>query len=168
MRERIVLIGAGSAVFTRGLLADLVRWGEEADVALVDIDERSLEVAVRLAEKMVELGRAQIRDSGHTDRRECLGGATVVICTIAVGGRDAWRKESTCRVRTGSGCRLATPSVAGSSRALRMIPAMVAIAEDTLDLAPDALFFNYGNPMAAVCRGVRKATGAPMAFLPWD
>ena len=51
MRERIVLIGAGSAVFTRGLLADLVR---SADVALVDIDERSLEVAVRLAEKMVE------------------------------------------------------------------------------------------------------------------
>jgi alpha-galactosidase len=46
-----------------------------------------------------------------------------------------------------------------------MIPAMVAIARDVIDLAPDALFFNYGNPMAPVCRGVRKATGAPVAGL---
>jgi alpha-galactosidase/6-phospho-beta-glucosidase family protein len=37
-----------------------------------------------------------------------------------------------------------------------MIPAMVAIAEDVLDLAPRALFFNYGNPMAPVCRAIRK------------
>jgi alpha-galactosidase len=53
----------------------------------------------------------------------------------------------------------------GTSRALRMIPSMVAIAEDVLDLAPNALFFNYGNPMGPVCRGVRKATGANMVGL---
>lgn len=46
-----------------------------------------------------------------------------------------------------------------------MVPAMVAIAEDVLDLAPKALFFNYGNPMAPVCRAVRKATGAEMVGL---
>ena len=121
---------------------------------------------MRLAEKMVELGRAPIRVSGHTDRRECLGGATVVICTIAVGGRDAWRKDVLVPREHGIWMPVGdTVGPAGSSRALRMIPAMVAIAEDTLDLAPDALFFNYGNPMAAVCRGVRKATGAPMVGL---
>jgi len=42
---------------------------------------------------------------------------------------------------------------------------MVSIAEDVLDLAPDALFFNYGNPMAPVCRAIRKATGAPVVGL---
>jgi alpha-galactosidase len=46
-----------------------------------------------------------------------------------------------------------------------MIPAMVDIARDVLDLAPQALFFNYSNPMAAVCRGVRKATGANVVGL---
>ena len=46
-----------------------------------------------------------------------------------------------------------------------MIPAMVAIAEDVLELAPDALFFNYSNPMGAICRAVRKATGAEMTGL---
>ena len=53
----------------------------------------------------------------------------------------------------------------GTSRALRMIPAMVAVAQDILDLCPQALFFNYGNPMAAVCRAVRKATGAEVIGL---
>jgi len=42
---------------------------------------------------------------------------------------------------------------------------LVDIARDVQDLAPDALFFNYGNPMAPVCRGVRKATGAEMTGL---
>ena len=38
MKEKIVLIGAGSAMFTRGLVGDLIRSGMEADLALVDID----------------------------------------------------------------------------------------------------------------------------------
>jgi alpha-galactosidase len=46
-----------------------------------------------------------------------------------------------------------------------MIPQMVAIAQDVLDLAPEALFINYANPMSAVCRGVIKATGAKLTGL---
>jgi len=38
MKEKIVLIGAGSAMFTRGLVADLVSQHAECDLALVDID----------------------------------------------------------------------------------------------------------------------------------
>jgi alpha-galactosidase len=53
----------------------------------------------------------------------------------------------------------------GTSRALRMIPAMLDIARDTLELAPEALFFNYGNPVPSVCRAIRKATGAPVVGL---
>ena len=37
-RSKVVLIGAGSAVFTRGLLADLIVDGGAWDIALVDID----------------------------------------------------------------------------------------------------------------------------------
>ena len=49
MREKIVLIGAGSAVFTSGLIADLIRLNWTADVALVDVDPSALDVAYRLA-----------------------------------------------------------------------------------------------------------------------
>jgi len=48
---------------------------------------------------------------------------------------------------------------------MRMIPAMVDIARDFCELAPEALFFNYSNPMTAVCRAIRKATGAEVVGL---
>lgn len=161
MKEKIVLIGAGSAMFTRGLVADLMRSGQETDLALVDIDPEALEVGRRLAQKMIDARRAPITLSADVDRRAVLPGATVVICTVGVGGRRAWEKDVFIPRKHGIFVPVGdTVGPGGSSRALRMIPAMVAIAQDVLDLAPDALFFNYGNPMAPVCRAVRKATGA--------
>ncbi len=69
MRERIVLIGAGSAVFTRGLVADLIRSGAEAELALVDIDPEALEVAERLARKMITARQSPIKLASAVDRR---------------------------------------------------------------------------------------------------
>src|SRR5207237_704860 len=43
--------------------------------------------------------------------------------------------------------------------------AMLDIARDVLDLAPNANFFNYGNPMSPTCRAIRKATGANVVGL---
>jgi alpha-galactosidase len=166
MREKIVLIGAGSAEFTRGLLRDLIDRGWEADVALVDIDPEALAVAVRLVEKMIAMNRAPLRLSSSTDRRDVLPGATIVTTTIAVGKRRAWEQDVFVPRKHGI-YQPTGDSVmpGGTSRVLRMVPPMVAIAEDVLDLAPQALFFNYSNPMAAVCRAVRKATGANMVGL---
>ena len=164
--EKVVLIGAGSAVFTRGLVSDLIRSGLETDLALVDIDPTALEVAERLAQKMVTFKNAPVRISAHIDRRDALPGATIVICTIGVGSRRAWEKDVFIPRKYGIYAPVGdTIGPGGSSRAMRMIPPMVDIARDVLDLCPGALFFNYGNPMAAVCRAVRKATGANMVGL---
>jgi len=166
MNERIVLIGAGSAVFTAGLIADLLRLGEPVDVALVDPNPAALNVALRLAQKMVVIAAAPITLRAALDRREVLLGATAVICTVGVGGRRAWEQDVFVPRRYGIYAPVGdTVGPGGSSRALRMIPAMVEIARDVLDLAPDALFFNYGNPMAPVCRAIHKATGAPVVGL---
>jgi len=166
LSEHMVLIGAGSAMFTRGLIADLIRWGQEVDLALVDIDPDALEVAEKLARKMVALAGAPIRVRADVDRRQVLPGATAVICTVAVGGRRAWEQDVFIPRQYGIYQPVGdTVGPGGTSRALRMIPAMVAIAEDVLDLAPQALFFNYSNPMAPVCRAVRRETGAPLVGL---
>jgi len=53
----------------------------------------------------------------------------------------------------------------GISRALRMIPQMVDIAQDVKKLCPEALFINYSNPMTACCRAVRKQTEVPVVGL---
>jgi len=166
VEEKVVLIGAGSAMFTRGLVADVLRQGWEGELALVDIDPDALAVAEGLARKMIEAKGAPLTLSAATDRREVLNGATAVVCTVGVGGRRAWEQDVFIP-RTFGIYQPVGDSVmpGGTSRALRMIPAMVAIAEDVLDLAPEALFFNYGNPMAPVCRAVRKATGADIVGL---
>jgi len=164
--EKIVLMGAGSAVFTRGLVADLIDRGWPAELALVDIDPDALAVAEGLTRKMLEARRSPVRLTASTDRREVLEGATAVICTVAVGGRRAWEHDVVIPRRYDIHQPVGdTVLPGGTSRALRMIPAMVAIAEDVLDLAPGALLFNYSNPMTAICRAVRKATGADMVGL---
>ncbi|MBD3174653.1 MAG: hypothetical protein GF320_05710 [Armatimonadia bacterium] len=158
MAEKIVLIGAGSAVFTRGLVADLILRGEEAQLALVDIDPRALRIAEGLARKMIESRSAPIELAASTNRREVLEGATAVICMVGVGGRRAWERDVFIPRKYGIYQPVGdTVMPGGTSRALRMVPVMVDIAVDVADLAPAALFFNYGNPMSAVCRGVRKA-----------
>ena len=166
MREKFVLIGAGSAMFTRGMVADLIQRGQECDLALVDIDPEALEVAEGLTRKMIQARKSPIKLTAHIDRRDALPGATALICTIGVGGRRAWEQDVFIPRKFGIYQPVGDSVMpGGTSRALRMIPAMVAIAEDALDLAPGALFFNYGNPMGPVCRAVRKATNANMVGL---
>jgi alpha-galactosidase len=116
--------------------------------------------------KMIAARQAPIQLVASVDRRDVLKGATVVICTIGVGKRRAWEQDVFIPRKYGLFYPVGdTVGPGGSSRALRMIPDMVAIAKDVLDLAPEALFFNYGNPMAPVCRAVQKATGAKMVGL---
>ena len=166
MTEHIVLIGAGSVVFTRGLVADLIRRGQPCEIALVDIDADALQVAQRLTAKMIAARSAPVGLRGSTDRRDVLAGATAVICTIAVGKRRAWEQDVFIPRSHGIYQPVGdTVMPGGTSRAVRMIPPMVDIARDVLDLAPEALLFNYGNPMAPVCRAVRKATGAEVVGL---
>ena len=166
MREKVVLIGAGSAMFTRGLIADLIGRGWACDLALVDTNGEALEVAEGLAKKMIEARSAPISLSASTDRRDVLAAATSVICTIGVGGRRAWERDVYVPRKYGIYQPVGDSVMpGGTSRALRMIPAMVDVARDVIDLCPEALFFNYGNPLACVCRGVRKATGAEIVGL---
>ena len=123
-------------------------------------------MAEKLARKMVQARGAPVTVSGSVDRRDALKGATAIICTVGVGGRRAWEQDVFVPRKYGVFQPVGDSVMpGGTSRALRMIPAMVAIAEDVLDLAPNALFFNYGNPMAPVCRAIRKATGAPVVGL---
>ncbi|HYF49354.1 MAG TPA: hypothetical protein VEJ63_08110 [Planctomycetota bacterium] len=166
MNEKIVLIGAGSAMFTRGLVADLIQRKWDVELALVDIDPEALAVAEGLTRKMCQRAGSKMKVSGSTNRRDVLRGATAVICTVGVGGRRGWEKDVFIPRKYGIFQPVGdSVNVGGTSRSLRMIPAMVDVARDVQELAPSALFFNYGNPMATTCRGVRKATGANIVGL---
>jgi alpha-galactosidase len=165
-KKTVVLIGAGSASFTRGLLADMIVAGGAWDIRLVDIDPQALEVAFLLGQKMVAARNAPISLSKHLDRTQALPGAHFVVTTIAVGGRRAWEQDVFIPRKYGIYQPVGdTIMPGGISRALRHVPALCAIARDVEKLAPQARFFNYTNPMAMNCRGVLLATGVQMVGL---
>ena len=165
---QLVLIGAGSAVFTKGLVADMVQTTDLGPwtLGLVDIDPEALETAEGLCRRMVEVTGAEIEIEASTDRTEILPGADVVVSTIGVGGRRAWEADVFIPREYGIYQPVGDTTMPGGiSRAMRMIPALTAIAEDVQALCPDAWFFNYSNPMTANCWAVREATGVPVVGL---
>lgn len=165
---KIILIGAGSAMFTWGLLADIIeeKFLGPWEVGLVDTDPEALTVAYNLAKKMVDAKDANIKVEQSTDRRDLLPNADIIITTIGVGGRRAWETDVFIPRKYGIFQPVGdTVGPGGLSRAMRMIPAMKEIAEDISKLCPDALFINYANPMTAICRALRKSTGIKVTGL---
>ena len=167
-RQKIILIGAGSVVFTQVLVADFARTcpPEGLRLCLVDTNPEALDVIAPLVRRMVELLRADIEVEASVDRRDVLPGADVVVTTISVGGRRAWETDVLIPRKYGVFQSVGDTAMPGGiSRAARMIPALVAIARDVKALCPDALFFNYANPMSANCLAIRSATGVPVIGL---
>ena len=87
-RRKIVLVGAGSAVFTRGLVADLIQSPEVGpwELGLVDINPEALETAEGLCRRMVKARQTDILIQASTDRRDVFPGADAVVTTIGVVG----------------------------------------------------------------------------------
>lgn len=167
-RHKLVLIGAGSTVFTQRLVADLILSGEAErwELALVDIDPVTLAAVEALVRKMLAFKKASFPIVATTDRRAVLPGADFVVTTIAVGGRRAWEADIQVPRRHGIFQPVGDSVMPGGvSRAMRMIPQMIAIAEDVGRLCPAAQLLNYGNPMTAICRAIRRQTGVPVVGL---
>lgn len=167
-RFKLVLIGAGSTVFTQRLVADIILAGEAHlwELALVDIDPVTLDAVNKLVAKMLVAKKADIPVTATTDRREVLRGADFVVTTIAVGGRKGWQRDIEIPRKHGIFQPVGDTAMPGGiSRAMRMIPQMIAIANDVAELCPDAHFFNYSNPMTAICRAIRRETGVPVVGL---
>lgn len=168
MDKKIVLIGAGSAMFTQGLVADMIQSPELGpwELGLVDVDPQALETAEGLSRRMVEARGAEIAVSASTDRRDVLPGADVVVSTVGVGGRRAWEADVFIPRKYGVYQPVGDSVMPGGvSRAMRMIPALVDIARDVKAICPEALFVNYANPLTANCWAIRKATGVPVVGL---
>lgn len=166
MVQKIVLIGAGSAMFTQGLVADLILSGQPWQLGLVDIDPEALEVATGLSQRMIQYKDAPITLQSSLERRDVLPGADVVVTTIGVGGRKAWLADVQIPRRYNVYQPVGDTIMAGGiSRAMRMIPALVEIARDIKRLCPQALYVNYANPMSTNCWAIRQATGVPVVGL---
>ncbi|MGA5302595.1 alpha-glucosidase/alpha-galactosidase [Nucisporomicrobium flavum] len=147
----IAFLGAGSVVFTRELLADILSFDELRGVtlALHDIDPERLETAEAIARRTAEQLGAQPRITTSLDRRTVLDGADFVINAIQVGMHAATVRDFEIPAKYGLRQTIAdTLGIGGIFRALRTFPVLEAIARDMRELCPEAWFLNYTNPMA--------------------
>ncbi len=85
---KITMIGAGSVVFAKNLLGDILSHPELAgsEIALMDIDPERLRVAEIVAHRVAEAVGAKPCITATTDRRAALDGADYAVNMIQVGG----------------------------------------------------------------------------------
>jgi alpha-galactosidase len=163
---KITLLGAGSSVFAKRVLGDILCTPElsQCEIALYDID------AIRLGEsydmmsnlnRNINASEAQIRKYlGPDQRKEALKDARFVLNTVQVGGYkpctvtdfEIPRKYGLCQTIAD------TLGIGGIMRALRTIPVIKDFAADIEEVCPGALFLNYTNPMAILSGYMLRAT----------
>lgn len=165
---RIAMIGAGSVVFARTLMSDVLSFPElaEARIALHDVDARRLETAEMMVRSVAQSVGARPTIEASLDRRLALRDADYVINAIQVGGHDATLRDFDIPKRYGLKQTIAdTLGVGGIFRALRTIPVLLDVCADMRAVAPHALLLNYTNPMAMLCLAVERAGGVPIVGL---
>jgi alpha-galactosidase len=159
---KITLIGAGSTVFARNLLGDILSFPElsRSTIALHDIDEGRLRTSEIVAQKLAKALKVNPKIESTTDRRTALDGANYVICMIQVAGyKPGTVIDFEIPKKYGLRQTIAdTLGIGGIMRGLRTIPVLLSICRDMAELCPDALLLNYVNPMAMNCWALDRAT----------
>ncbi len=152
MSFKVTFIGAGSIGFTRGLLRDLLAVPEfqQVEIAFTDINEHHLQMVTELCQRDIEENGLKIRIQSTVDRRAALQNARYVICTIRVGGLEAFETDVDIPLKYGiDQCVGDTLCAGGIMYGQRGIAVMLDICRDIREVAEkDALLLNYANPMA--------------------
>ena len=170
---KIAFMGAGSTVFARNVLGDVMSTEalRQCEIALYDIDPVRLEESrhsLSVINRNIHEGRAVIQAYlGVENRKEALRGAQFVVNAIQVGGYEP------CTVidfeipkKYGIQQTIAdTLGIGGIMRALRTIPVMEDFAHEMEEVCPNALLLNYTNPMAMLTGYISRYTGVKMVGL---
>ncbi|WP_420644984.1 alpha-glucosidase/alpha-galactosidase [Candidatus Leptofilum sp.] len=159
---KIAFIGAGSTVFAKNLIGDILSFPElaNATISLHDIDAERLHTTEIVAHKIAETLKVTLCIEATMDRRAALDGADYAITMFQIGGY----KPSTVvdfEIPKKYGLRQTiadTLGIGGIMRALRTIPVLLDVARDMEELCPEATLLNYVNPMAMNCWGLNRAS----------
>jgi alpha-galactosidase len=157
--KKIAFIGAGSFVFTRNLVRDILTFPAFRDchIVLMDIDRDRLAYIEKAVKKIVAAGKYPAKVTATTSRAEALEGADGVLVTILAGGVQVWRYDIEIPKKYGVDINVGdTRGPAGIFRALRTIPVMLDILGDVERYCPNAVLLNYTNPMAMLCRAMQE------------
>lgn len=151
---KIAFVGAGSVVFTKNLLGDILAFPElhDAEIALHDIDAERLDTAEAMARYVAGVRGASPAITTHRDRRSALDGADYVLNMVQIGGHPSTLVDFELPARYGLRQTIAdTIGIGGIFRVLRTADHMLALGAEMAELCPSAWLLNYTNPMHALC-----------------
>ena len=159
MSKKIAFIGAGSFGFTRKLVNDLLTFPafQDATIALMDINAERLDYIKRAVDRIVAEGKYPAKVLATLDRKEALMGADGVVTTILHGEVDVWQHDILIPKKYGVDTNVGdTRGPSGIFRYLRTVNPILDIAADIDRYCPNAVYLNYTNPMAMLCRAVQS------------
>ena len=159
---KISMLGAGSTVFAKNLMGDILSYPElqDATISLHDIDEQRLATSVVVARNIADTLGIDPTIEATTDRRASLDGADYAISMIQVAGYKPGT-EIDFEIPKKYGLRQTiadTLGIGGIMRGLRTIPVLLDFCYDMEELCPDVTFLQYVNPMAMNCWAIDRAT----------
>ena len=158
---KIVLIGAGSHVFSRHLITDIISYPglRDSTITLMDIAKEPLDLVASFARKIVKQHGFNTRIEATTNRREALDGADYVIITIQVGGSKTLKIDRDIILKHGVDQGVGdTLGPGGVFYGARHVPVILDICHDMEELCPNAWLLNYTNPMAIISWAVSDYT----------
>lgn len=159
---KICFLGAGSTIFAKRLLSDILSFPElsEVSISLFDIDEERLATSETVARKLSYATHAGASIFSTTNRREALDGANYAIGMFQVAGYkpgtvvDFEIPKKYCLRQTIAD----TLGIGGIMRALRTIPVLLDVCRDMERVCPDVTFLNHINPMAMNCWAISRVS----------
>jgi alpha-galactosidase len=162
MSKKIAMIGAGSVVFCKTLMSDIMATATLADseFALMDMDEPRLQRMESFAKRMLKDNNLPGKVWATPDRQEAIKDADFVVVMIQVGGVTAFGIDYKIPLKYGvDQCIGDSLGPGGVFRSLRTIPVLINIVRDMEQLAkPGAIMLQYANPMAGNCLALGKAS----------
>ena len=157
--NRIVLIGAGSTNFGLGTVGDIFKSKvlESSTIILHDINSKRLNKTKKIADEFKEKLDVDVNIKATTSRKDALKNANFCLISIEIGKRfDLWDQDWKIPLQYGiKQVYGENGGPGGLFHSLRIIPVIIEICDDIMEICPNAFVFNYSNPMQRVCHAVK-------------
>ncbi len=160
MKQKIVLIGAGSSVFGPSMFSDLYLSHnlDGSTVVLVDIDSEKLEMIYDILTYENQNAGNKFILERTIDRKEALQNADFVISSVEPKRFHFRWQDHSVPLKYGARTRMGEcGGPGGFFHSARIIPIVLDIVKDVNAICPNALFFNFSNPVARISLAVHRA-----------